>query len=166
MTGQAADLGVTKTVSSATPASGTNVTFTVVITNHGPNAATGVQVSDRLPAGLTFVSASPNQGTYDPATGLWTVGSLANSASATLLLVATVTGTTPVVNRAFRAAGSPADPVLANDSASVQVTGSTDPGLPNDGVPPVANVLPLVIATIILAAGLFFHRRRSRPRSR
>ena len=31
----------------------------------GPDAATNVQVTDLLPAGLTFVSATPSQGTYD-----------------------------------------------------------------------------------------------------
>ncbi len=161
VTGQAADLGLTKTVTNATPSVGTNVTFTVVITNHGPNDATGVQVSDPLPAGLTFVSASPSQGSYSPATGLWTVNNLTNSASATLLIVATVTVTTPVTNTAVRAAGSPADPVLANDSASVQVTGSTVPGLPNDGAPPVAEWLAmLLLPAFLVGLGLAARRRR------
>ena len=35
------------------------------LTNNGPDAATGVQVTDLLPAGLTFVTATPSQGTYD-----------------------------------------------------------------------------------------------------
>ena len=69
-----ADLSVTKTVSNATPNVGDQITFTVTLTNSGPDAATGVQVTDLLPAGLTFVSATPSQGTYDSATGLWDVG--------------------------------------------------------------------------------------------
>jgi uncharacterized repeat protein (TIGR01451 family) len=145
-----ADLGLTKTVSSATPATGTNVTFTVTVTNHRPDGAAGVQVADRLPSGLAFVSAIPSQGTYDPVSGTWNVGSLANSAAATLRIVATVTGTTPVTNTAVRSAGSPIDPVLANDSASVQVTGSTVPGLPNDGVPPIAGSLSLLLLPVLL----------------
>ena len=88
----AADIGVTKTVSDPTPAVGTNVTFTVTATNHGPNDATGVQVTDQVPAGLTFVSASPSQGTYTAGTGIWNIGALVNGASATLQLVVTVTG--------------------------------------------------------------------------
>ena len=161
VTGQAADLGLTKTVSDPTPAVGTNVTFTVVVTNHGPDAATGVQVGDPLPAGLTFVSATPSQGSYSPASGLWTVNNLANSVTATLLIVATVTVTTPVTNTAVRAAGSPADPVLANDSAGVLVTGSSIPGLPNDGAPPVAEWLAmLLLPAFLVGLGLVARRRR------
>ena len=65
---------LTKTVSDATPNVGDTITFTVTLTNTGPDAATGVQVTDLLPAGLTFVSADPSQGTYTAATGLWDVG--------------------------------------------------------------------------------------------
>ena len=68
---QVADLALAKSVSDATPNVGDQITFTVTLTNHGPNTATGVQVADLLPAGVTFVSANPSQGTYTPATGLW-----------------------------------------------------------------------------------------------
>ena len=61
-TPQQADLAVTKTVSDATPNVGDPITFTVTLTNSGPDAATGVQVTDLLPAGLTFVSADAEPG--------------------------------------------------------------------------------------------------------
>ena len=160
----AADIGVTKSVTDATPAVGTNVTFTVIATNHGPNNATGVQLTDSIPAGLTFVSSSTSQGTYTPGTGLWDIGALANGASATLHLIVTVNGTTPVINTATRTAGTPADFDPANDSASSTVIGSTTPGLPNNGVPPAAisgGVWVPFLAVIILL-GLVIRRRRPR----
>ena len=64
-----ADLSVTKTVSDATPNVGDQITFTVTLSNQGPDAATGVEVTDLLPAGLTFVSATPSQGTYNNVSG-------------------------------------------------------------------------------------------------
>jgi uncharacterized repeat protein (TIGR01451 family) len=63
---------------------GETATVTVVVRNGGPSPATGVEVTDQLPAGLTYVSDDPTQGTYDPVTGVWTVGAIANGGSATL----------------------------------------------------------------------------------
>src|SRR5205085_801980 len=89
---QQSDRAVTNTVNTAAPNGGTNVTFTVTLSNAaGFNTATGVTVKDLLPTGLTFVSATPAQGSYSSATGDWNVGSLAPGASATLTLVATAT---------------------------------------------------------------------------
>ncbi len=85
------DLSVTKTVSSATPANGTNVTYTIGVANAaGVPAATSVTVRDLLPAGTTFVSASTATGSYASSTGIWTVGNLAAGASASLSIVANV----------------------------------------------------------------------------
>jgi uncharacterized repeat protein (TIGR01451 family) len=85
------DLAVTKTVDDATPNVGQDVTFTVVVRNDGFGGATGVQVLDFLPAGLSFVSAHVTKGIYNPVNGLWRIGRVADAASYTLTLVATVT---------------------------------------------------------------------------
>jgi uncharacterized repeat protein (TIGR01451 family) len=163
----AADIGVTKTVSDPTPAVGTNVTFTITATNHGPNDATGVQVTDPVPPGLTFVSATASQGTYTSSSGLWNIGALANGASVTLQITVKVNGTTPVTNTATRTASTPGDFDPANDSASALVTGSTTPGLPNNGVAPSNpprgggpwSVL-LLIVCVGAAAALTWRRRQ------
>ncbi|MCE9524915.1 MAG: DUF11 domain-containing protein [Planctomycetales bacterium] len=90
VTPNATDLSVTKTVNSSSPQFGANVTYTINVTNNGPLAATGVQLSDQLPAGVTFISSTPSGSTtYNSATGIWNVGSLASGASATLTIVAT-----------------------------------------------------------------------------
>jgi uncharacterized repeat protein (TIGR01451 family) len=115
-----ADLGVTLGIAPATPGIGQNVTFTVTVTNNGPSAATGVMVNDALPSGLTYVS-DDGGGAYDPNLGQWAVGSLAASASATLHIVATVDTSSPLLNRAFVAGGTPLDPEPSNNQAEVTV---------------------------------------------
>jgi large repetitive protein len=52
------DLALTKTVDNATPYLGSQIAYTVVVTNEGPQPAVGVLIEDMLPAGLTYVSNS------------------------------------------------------------------------------------------------------------
>ncbi len=111
-----ADIQVAKTVDVAAPLVGTNVTFTVTVLNAGPSNATGVAVTDVLPSGLSFVSATPSAGTSFAA-GVWTIGSLPNGASVTLLLVANVTAAGSYVNTAAKTAENEFDPNTSNDSA-------------------------------------------------
>ncbi|MEO8585279.1 MAG: IPTL-CTERM sorting domain-containing protein [Acidobacteriota bacterium] len=112
-----ADIQVQKTVNNAAPTVGANVTFTLTVTNAGPSAATGVVVTDLLPSGLTFVSATPSQGLYVSATGVWTIGGIPNGGVVTLALVATVTANGTYVNTAKKTAENEFDPNLSNDSA-------------------------------------------------
>jgi uncharacterized repeat protein (TIGR01451 family) len=104
-----ADLSLTKEQTGTPIHIGDEATFEITVTNDGPSPATGVVVTDRLPDGLAFVSADATQGTYDEATGAWSVGTLEVDASATLTIVATVTGGT-VVNRAEVTAVDQDDP--------------------------------------------------------
>ncbi len=82
------DLAIDKTVDNPTPGLGQQVTFTQVLVNEGPDDATGVEVQDLLPAGVTYVS-DDSGGAYDPTTGTWTVGDLVAGASATLSITVT-----------------------------------------------------------------------------
>jgi uncharacterized repeat protein (TIGR01451 family) len=117
-TAQRADLALTKTVDNSTPAAGGTVVFTLTVTNNGPNNATGVVVSDPLPAGLTYVS-DDGGGAYVSGTGLWTVGAVANAASATLHITATAVSTDPIDNVAQITAATPLDPNSSNNRATV-----------------------------------------------
>jgi large repetitive protein len=119
VTPQQADLAITKTVNNATPNVGDNVTFTITVTNNGPDAATGVQVTDQLPAGLTYVSDN-GAGAYISGTGVWTVGTIAFPGTATLEITALVTtAALPSANNiATITASDQYDPVPANDTAT------------------------------------------------
>jgi len=105
-----ADLSVTKTVLPAEPLVGTDVTFTITVTNDGVGGATGVSVLDQLPSGFAFVSSAPSQGGYADGTGIWSVGALANGAFATLDIVATVQPSGVYVNSAQVSASDQGDP--------------------------------------------------------
>ena len=116
-----ADLALTKVVSNATPNVGDQVTFTVTLTNNGPDTATNVQVTDLVPSGLTFVSATPSQGTYASATGLWTVGTVTTATPQTLQLLATIGSSAAQTNTAAISASDQPDPNIGNNTASASV---------------------------------------------
>ncbi|MCS6796277.1 MAG: DUF11 domain-containing protein, partial [Raineya sp.] len=117
-----ANLSVSKTVDNANPPVGSNVTFTITASNAGPDPATNVVVNDLLPTGYTFVSATPSQGTYSNTTGVWSVGNLGVSGSATLTIVATVNASGPYTNTATISTPDQDDPVSSNNSSSVTPT--------------------------------------------
>ena len=116
-----ADLSLAKTVSNATPNVGDTITFTVTLTDLGPATATGAQVTDLLPAGLTFVSATPSQGTYT-SSGLWDVGTVNTTTPQTLQIQAQVVAANAQTNTATITHADQLDPVTTNNSASVTET--------------------------------------------
>ena len=69
---------------------GTSVTYTLTVTNEGPSPATGVVAQDKLPSGVTFVSAE-GDGTYDAASGKWDLSTEVIEKDATRTLRITVT---------------------------------------------------------------------------
>ncbi len=82
------DLELSKTADPQVINPGDSSTFTISVVNQGPDDATGVVVTDTLPAGLSYVSHA-GDGFYDPATGIWTIGDLALNASMSLDIVVT-----------------------------------------------------------------------------
>ncbi len=86
------DLSLKKTITSTAPhLVGSTVSYRLSLANSGPGHATGVSVVDKLPAGLTYVDAVASQGSYDAATGVWTIGELQVDQTLTLDVHATVT---------------------------------------------------------------------------
>src|SRR6185503_18633702 len=79
----AADVSVTQTAAPNPVKKGKPVTFTVTVRNGGPDAASGVSLSDTLPSGPTYKSATTSQGTCTRASSTvsCTIGSLASGAS-------------------------------------------------------------------------------------
>ncbi len=110
VSGDLADLSLSKGVDNPQPLFGRTITYTLTLQNAGPSAATGVAVADRLPAGLTFVSATPDLGIYDATSGIWAVGSLPASSSVRLIIRATVASGALIRNTAQVSASDQPDP--------------------------------------------------------
>jgi uncharacterized repeat protein (TIGR01451 family) len=118
----AADVMLTKVVSPTNPIFGTPVTYTLIAHNNGPDTATNVVVTDILPTGVVFVSATPSQGSFNPASGIWIIGTLPNGASATLQITCIVTTIGPFTNTSSVAALE-FDPDLTNNVSSATIDG-------------------------------------------
>lgn len=140
-----ANIALQKTATPANPAVGDQVTFTLTATNGGPDKATNLVINDVLPAGLTFVSSNPSQGSYNNSNGIWTVGTLENGSTATLELVATINqagaGTT-ITNTAIVASVDQTNDLSGDTaSASVSVAGVNNGGGGQTGILTVVSVV-------------------------
>ena len=95
------DLALDKSITPATGpyGYGQDVQYTIVVTNQGPDASTGSVIADVLPPGLTYRStASISQGSLNTSTLDWTLGTLANTGTATLVINAELNATGSLTN--------------------------------------------------------------------
>jgi large repetitive protein len=137
-----ADLGMTKS-GPATINAGSNASYTITITNNGPDTATGPQFADTLPSQSTFVSIVQNTGPAASCTHLGSTagcswGTLANGVSAQFTLTIAVPNSVPdgtVLTNTVTASSSSTDPNSANDTASTSasVIGNTDLSVTKNG---------------------------------
>jgi virginiamycin B lyase len=104
---------------------GNDVTYTLTVTNNGTASATGVTLSDTLPAGATFVSATDG---VTPVNGVLTfsVGNLNAGASASFTIVDSPTAAGTLTDQAS-VSGSQGDPTPADNS--VTLTTSVTPNV-------------------------------------
>lgn len=114
-----ADLSLTMTASSNPVRLGSNLTYVICVSNSGPDRATGVRVTDLLPATVNFISAAASQGTCTNVgrTVTWNSGSVSNGSGATASIVVRSTAYTVMTNTATVIANS-TDSVPANNTAS------------------------------------------------
>ena len=116
--GADANVGVAATGPGAPVAIGTPFAYTLNVSNAGPAAASNVRLTDTLPEGTQFVSATTTAGTCQHANGtlLCTLGTLESGAAATIVLTVRPTIGGPHTNRAVVSADQ-ADPVATNNAA-------------------------------------------------
>ncbi len=137
--GPQTDLAITKTHDAATVSIGSPLDFAITVSNLGPSTATGVTMTDTLPAGLSYVEASAPTGWTCHADGQTVTCTLdggllplttTGGAEQLITVRATVTAAAyPSADNTATVASSTEDPVPGNNTA-------TDPVL----VPPVADL--------------------------
>jgi len=96
-----------------------NLNYTLTVANAGPEPATGVMLTDTLPMGVNFGSATTSSGTCTQSMGVVTcdLGMIAAQASATATIVAAPQNTGTITNTASVTLIE-VDPNLANNTAS------------------------------------------------
>ena len=87
---------------------GETVVYVIAVNNAGPSTATGVVVSEDIPAGLTVLSVTPRHGSF--VAPVWTVGSIAAGSRAALTIAARYDGPGRVTNTASITASDQPDP--------------------------------------------------------
>ncbi len=131
------DLALDKTVDVTGPAEGDTVVYTVTLANTDPvSTATGIVVSDPMPAGVTFIDGTATAGLYDPLTGLWTLGAdLLPEGAATLTMTVEVDPATAgqtITNTAQINPFDQEDPNPANNLAEAVFTVAEPPAVEVD----------------------------------
>ncbi len=121
----APDLALEKAVDDATPTEHQRVVYRITLTNtHASASASSVRVRDVLPAGVSFVSATPSRGSYAVESGVWTIGTLDAGSNAILEIAVQVDAGTvgrAIVNTVDGLELDQEDPNAANDWASVEL---------------------------------------------
>jgi hypothetical protein len=125
------------------------------VSNAGPGAATSVVVTDVLPAGATFNSATPTQGScVGTTTVTCTLGTINSAASASIALVVTPTGSGSLSNTAtVTAANTDGNP--ANNASTVALV--IDPA---QTIPALSPMVLLMLALMLGVAGMVAVRPR------
>jgi uncharacterized repeat protein (TIGR01451 family) len=148
------DVGIVKTAASSAPVVAEPLDYTLVVTNHGPITATGVTVTDLLPAGFAFVSAIPTQGSCSGTTTVTcTLGTILNGAAATITIRGTPGVAGPMTNTAS-VTSTETDSALANNSSTAAVNIVEDvPALGGFGLMLLALALAVMAAFVMRTRG-------------
>ena len=112
-----ADLSITKSVSPDPAPVGRPFTYTLNVTNNGPDDATEVLVSDAMLSEVDIISVNATQGTCVTSTRITicNMGLLSSGSSATVTIIANTLTTETITNTAFVEDGSSLDFISSNN---------------------------------------------------
>ena len=130
-----ADISVTKTDSPDPVVVSQPLTYTITVTNNGPDEANGVSLTDTLPTGVTFVSANSGQGTCSQLNGIvtCTIGSIANTANVTVTIDVLAPGQSGTLTNSASVTSTSVDLYSVNNTATIYTTVSGPVNLPQTG---------------------------------
>ncbi|MCH7801338.1 MAG: DUF11 domain-containing protein, partial [Chloroflexi bacterium] len=112
------DLAVTKTDAPDPVQAGQDITYTIIVTNNGPDTSTPVTLIDVLPVGVTLAAASTTQGSCSGTTVITcNLGILTSGASSTVTIVVKTASPGALMNTAT-VASADADTNSANNTAT------------------------------------------------
>jgi uncharacterized repeat protein (TIGR01451 family) len=151
------DLKITKTANATSVKVGSPLTYTIVVENLGPDAATGVSISDPLPNRVKYVSASTTLGScaLQGQKLICPIGTLETGATAKVSTATVTLGVMPqkagALSNTATVTGDQADPVTSNNQATV--TTKVLAPTPTPTPPPGGATCRGIAATIIGTAG-------------
>ena len=123
-----ADLSIAKADTPDPVAPSGTLTYTLTISNAGPSSATGLTVTDTLPTGVTFVSATPTESS-GPNPLVWELSDLDVYASTVITVLVTVPATTGTITNTASVGSDEIDPSTANNSVSQATTVAWPPSV-------------------------------------
>lgn len=131
------------------------VEFRVTAFNNGPSQANQITVLDNLPSGFSYVSATPSQGTFNPSNGQWSLGTLNNQGSASLVMKALVLGSGGYENLAAVSYSDVPDPNGSNSQSRVSVSPTVSPSPSPEPIPTLSegSRVVMIFALVFLAFG-------------
>ncbi len=159
----AADLSITKSDSPDPVSAGGTITYTISVTNNGPDAASSIQMTDTLPAGVTFVSASGTNWTCGHSAGVVTCtrssslssGSTAHPISIVVIAPSPVSQTN--ITNTASVSGTPNDPNTGNNTAAAVTTvnavpiPASDLSITKSDAPDPVNATGVLVYTLSVA---------------
>lgn len=122
-----ADLSVIKLINNSNPNYNDLIKWTIIVSNNGPNMATGVIVNDLLPKSVEYISSYLSKGFYNPVNGIWDVGNLNVGEKLQLNIVSKIVKTGDITN-VVNVKGNEKDSNLTNNhfKKSVHVKPAAD----------------------------------------
>ncbi len=116
------DLEITKSAAPDPIEVKSNLTYTITVTNAGPDTAVSVTVTDSLPGGVTFVSAKPRTAKRSGLNVIDNLGSLSAGTSTTMTIIVRTPATAAVLTNIATVSSSTQDPNTNNNVASAITT--------------------------------------------